>query len=181
MPRKQLISACVSEKNRIQKIIEDANVKLGSVLTDIFGITGGAILSALECKLSAVEDGELGKEAGQTEDTGDHCVSGRASAHGSPTFSDSASLEHFRNFFRLPSRIKGRGANQDRSCGKVPSNRPLLQTLPGIREEAAAGTFAEMGRAAAVVSQRRYRESATAGWLRIFLEHNFSERSMRNL
>jgi transposase len=54
--RKQLIYARTAEKNRIQKILEDANVKLGSVLTDIFGLTGRAIVVALlEGKLTPVE------------------------------------------------------------------------------------------------------------------------------
>jgi transposase len=35
--RKQLVHACTTEKNRIQKTLGDANVKLGSVLTDVFG------------------------------------------------------------------------------------------------------------------------------------------------
>jgi transposase len=33
--------------NRIQKVLEDANLKLGSVVTDIMGVTGQAILRAL--------------------------------------------------------------------------------------------------------------------------------------
>lgn len=33
--------------NRIQKVLEDANLKLASVVTDIMGMTGYAILSAL--------------------------------------------------------------------------------------------------------------------------------------
>jgi transposase len=44
------------EKNRIQNVLEDANLKLGSVLTDIFSVTGRAILAALlESKLSAAD------------------------------------------------------------------------------------------------------------------------------
>src|SRR5258707_13639951 len=33
--------------NRIQKVLEDANLKLASVVTDIMGVTGQAILRAL--------------------------------------------------------------------------------------------------------------------------------------
>src|SRR5216683_444117 len=35
--RKRVLSAATSEKNRVQKVLEDANVKLGNVLSDVFG------------------------------------------------------------------------------------------------------------------------------------------------
>ena len=50
-----------TEKNRIQKVLEDANVKLGNVLSDVFGTSGQAMLEALlENKRSAAEIAELG-------------------------------------------------------------------------------------------------------------------------
>lgn len=45
--RKQIIADGTSERNRIQKVLEDANVKLASVLTDLFGVSGQAMLEAL--------------------------------------------------------------------------------------------------------------------------------------
>src|SRR5438309_8244572 len=36
-----------AEKNRVQKILEDANVKLGNVLSDVFGASGQLMLDAL--------------------------------------------------------------------------------------------------------------------------------------
>jgi transposase len=45
--RKKLIGAGTSEKNRIQKVLEDANVKLGKVLSDLFGVSGQLMLDAL--------------------------------------------------------------------------------------------------------------------------------------
>ena len=36
-----------AEKNRVQKILEDANVKLGTVLSDVFGVSGQLMLEAL--------------------------------------------------------------------------------------------------------------------------------------
>jgi len=38
--RRRLINNGSSEKNRVQKILEDANVKLGNVLADVFGVSG---------------------------------------------------------------------------------------------------------------------------------------------
>lgn len=45
--RKQLIRARADEANRIQKLLEGANLKLGSVATDILGVSGRAMLAAL--------------------------------------------------------------------------------------------------------------------------------------
>src|SRR5438093_9588529 len=45
--RNQLLSAGSSERNRVQKVLEDANIKLGSVLSDMFGAFGQKMLQAL--------------------------------------------------------------------------------------------------------------------------------------
>jgi transposase len=45
--RERLNGAGTAEKNRVQKILEDANVKLGNVLTDVFGVSGQLMLDAL--------------------------------------------------------------------------------------------------------------------------------------
>src|SRR5437867_10114772 len=48
-------------RNRVQKVLEDANVKIGNVLSDVFGTSGQAMLEALlENKRSAAEIAELG-------------------------------------------------------------------------------------------------------------------------
>ena len=43
----KLLSAGSSERNRIQKVLEDANIKLGSVLSDVFGVSGQKMLQQL--------------------------------------------------------------------------------------------------------------------------------------
>lgn len=45
--RKKLTEHVSAEKNRIQKVLEDANIKLGSVASDVFGLSGRAMLDAL--------------------------------------------------------------------------------------------------------------------------------------
>ena len=57
--RRTLLSDGTAERNRAQKILEDANVKIGNVLTDVFGVSGQAMLEALlENKQSATEIAE---------------------------------------------------------------------------------------------------------------------------
>ena len=38
--RKKLLSNPAAEKNRIQKVLETANVKIGSIASDVFGVSG---------------------------------------------------------------------------------------------------------------------------------------------
>lgn len=45
--RKQLVNEGTRKRNRIQKILEEGNVKLGNVLSDLFGASGQAMLEAL--------------------------------------------------------------------------------------------------------------------------------------
>jgi transposase len=45
--RKQLVREVVQHSTRIQKILEDANIKLGSVLSDVLGKSGTDILNAI--------------------------------------------------------------------------------------------------------------------------------------
>jgi len=45
--RKKLLGNLGAEKNRIQKILEVANVKIGNVITDVFGVSGQEMLEAL--------------------------------------------------------------------------------------------------------------------------------------
>ena len=51
--RERLNGAGRSEKNRVQKILEDANVKLGNVLSDVFGVSGQLMLVDFDLRGSA--------------------------------------------------------------------------------------------------------------------------------
>src|SRR6202012_2447468 len=62
--RRQLVAEGTRERNRIQKVLEDANVKLGDVLRDVLGLSGRLMLNALlEGKLSAEEMAQLAKRS----------------------------------------------------------------------------------------------------------------------
>jgi transposase len=45
--RRQLIQARAAVANRVQKVLEDANIKLGSVASDVLGVSGRAMLEAV--------------------------------------------------------------------------------------------------------------------------------------
>src|SRR5437867_5544182 len=45
--RRTLLQNETQERNRVQKVLEDANVQIGNVLSDVFGMSGQAMLEAL--------------------------------------------------------------------------------------------------------------------------------------
>jgi transposase len=58
--RRVLMQQGASERNRVQKILEDANVKIGNVLSNVFGMSGQAMLEALlEKEMTAAEMADL--------------------------------------------------------------------------------------------------------------------------
>lgn len=60
--KRKLIENVTSEKQRIEKVLEDANIKLSSIASDIFGVSGSRIIKELmEGELSAEEMAELSK------------------------------------------------------------------------------------------------------------------------
>jgi transposase len=59
--RSQLVGERASAVNRIQKVLEDANIKLAAVATDILGVSGRAMLEAIAA--GADDPGELAEQA----------------------------------------------------------------------------------------------------------------------
>ena len=60
--RKQMVRTAAEERNRVQKVLEDANVKIGDVLSDVFGLSGQLMLEALVAgKSSALELAQLAR------------------------------------------------------------------------------------------------------------------------
>ena len=53
--RKQLVRERSGHIQRIQKTLEDANIKLDSVITDIVGLSGRAMIEALMADASIAE------------------------------------------------------------------------------------------------------------------------------
>lgn len=45
--RRKLIEQTSAEKNRVQKVLEDANIKLSTVASNVFGVSGQAMIKAL--------------------------------------------------------------------------------------------------------------------------------------
>jgi transposase len=140
--KKKLTGQIVAEKNRLQKILEDANIKLGSVISDVFGKSGAAIISAII--------------AGQTDTT--YLVSlvdSRVKASKETLYKSLQGKVTAHHRFMLATIKKSIAqteniiADIDRAIDEhVQSHQiavDLLQTIPGVGKESAAAIISEMG------------------------------------
>ena len=72
--RADLVAARTGEKQRAEKLLEDACIKLSVVATDIFGVSGRAMMAAL---IAGAAGPEGAGAAGAGPDTGqDHSAGG---------------------------------------------------------------------------------------------------------
>jgi transposase len=78
--RKKLLGNGTAEKNRVHKILEDANVKLGNVLEDLFGGIGTVDAGRFVARRSnTATDRATCPTASQEQDTANYRVAGRSS------------------------------------------------------------------------------------------------------
>lgn len=140
--RKQFVRERSAHAQRIEKVLEDANLKLSVVLSDILGKSGRAVLQAI---IDGQDDPELLAR----------CVSGRIKA--SPAEVLESLRGHIRAHHRFMLRLHlghvdaldqaittiekevGRGLEPFRNAAK------LLSTMPGLSEVAANVIVAEIG------------------------------------
>jgi len=61
--RRKLVEAMTAEKNRVQKVLEDANIKISSVVSKVFGVSSLNMIGALleRDTLSADEIAEMAR------------------------------------------------------------------------------------------------------------------------
>ena len=134
----------VTEKNRIQKVLEVANVKVGNVVSDVFGVSGQAMVEALLSgkELKAEQVAELAKrrlrqkipeltEALERHQMNDH-----------HRWLIRQSVEHA---VLLDRQLEGLEERIQAKLAPYRKQYELLQTIPGIKEMTAASIIAEIG------------------------------------
>jgi transposase len=140
--RKQLVREISQHTLRIQKTLEDANLKLSSVLSNVIGASGRAILSAL---IAGETDPE--RLADLAQGTARHKRTALIAAlHGRIT-------PHHRKLLRLHldliAALEAALAELDRDVGKllapIRTSARLLTTMPGVSELTAQVVLAEIG------------------------------------
>lgn len=140
--RKKLTAQIVAEKNRFQKILEDANIKLGSVISDVFGISGQTITTAIiagetdAAKLASLAHSSVRA----SRETLRQALQGKITAH--------------HRFMLVTIRksiasTEGLIADIERSIDEhvqqYSVEMSLLQTVPGVGKHSAAAIISEIG------------------------------------
>ncbi|PIP48035.1 MAG: IS110 family transposase [Chloroflexi bacterium CG23_combo_of_CG06-09_8_20_14_all_45_10] len=140
--RKKLVSAATAERNRVQKILEDANIKFSSVASNVFGASGREILQALtQGEQSPEEMAQLakGKLRGKIPELVES-LNGCLSDH--HRYLLEKSLRHL-EFLEEP--IEELEQRIDACLEPYGEECELLQTIPGVKEQTAASLIAEIG------------------------------------
>jgi transposase len=141
--RKRLLGAGASEKNRIGKVLEDANVKLSSVLSSLFGVSGQAMLKRmLAGDFVPAELADLAQARARSK---------------RPAIAEAIAGHHFDQHHRFLIRqsldhidfLETQIQRLDEAILKLlepyREQYDLLQTIPGVKAETAAVIIAELG------------------------------------
>src|SRR5215467_10742019 len=140
--RRQLIEERAREANRVQKVLETANIKLGDVATDVLGASGRAMLTALIAgerdaeKLAALAQGLLRKKEAQLREA----LVGRVTDH--HAFMLQGLLSHIEFLDQQIALFDTRIVAQTRPFAAALER---LDTIPGVARRSAEQILAELG------------------------------------
>jgi transposase len=148
--RKQMIGMAAEERNRVQKVLEDANVKMGDVLSDVFGLSGQLMLEALvnglgaDSQPSAFDIAQLARGHAKKKLNE---LTAALEGHQMRDTHRTLIRHAMRHMAFLAEEIEA--LDQDiaaliRQADLTPAYE-LLQTIPGIKSQAAATILAESG------------------------------------
>jgi len=148
--RKQMIGIAAEERNRVQKVLEDANVKIGDVLSDVFGLSGQLMLEALVNGLggddppSAFDIAQLARgHAKKKLNELTAALEGHQMRDSHRTLIRHA-MRHMAFLAEEIEALDQAIAVLIREARLTPAYE-LLQTIPGIKSQAAATILAESG------------------------------------
>src|SRR6266545_1382982 len=155
--RKAQIEERTREAQRLEKILQDAGMKLSSVATDILGVSGRAMLSALVEGtrdpeiLSELARGQLRKKLPQLKEA----LAGRFGAHHALLVGTILSHLEF-----LDEAIEHLSAEIEQVIAPFEAEVELVRTIPGVARRTAESLIAEIG-----VDMGRFGSSARlASW-----------------
>ena len=153
--RKQLMREVVQHKQRIQKVLEDANVKLASVVSDVFGPSGRRMLKALIAgQTDARKLAALGSEQlSASRETLAQALHGKVTTHHRFLLK-----QHLQMIEHLEQTVSEFEAQIEAALEPFRAAVERLMTIPGVSATAAAVIIAEIG-----VDMSRF---ATVGHLR---------------
>ena len=142
--RRKIVGQIASEKNRLQKILEDANIKLSSVVSNMSGATATKIINAMiegQTDLAELVKLRHGRLKVSKEDLARSLKGCLSDHHKFMLTTIKASIEEKQVIIdKLDTKIE----EQLRASEQSLSSK-LLQTIPGVGKDTAAGILAEIG------------------------------------
>jgi transposase len=140
--RRKLVESRSDERNRLQRLLETANIKLASVASDVFGVSGMEMLEALaEGKATPAEMAELakGRLRGKIPQL-EPALEGRREEH--HRYLLKLQLERMRD---LDEDLAEWEARIQEKLQPYPKQLELLTEIPGVDWTLAAVIIAELG------------------------------------
>jgi transposase len=141
--RRKLVGMMTSEKNRLVKVLEAANIKLSSVVTRIYGVSSLAMIRSLleKDKLSREDISKMAKgKLKKKVDLLEKALNGKLTDH------HRFLLEmHLQNIDYLARQIEKLDAEIEKKMVPFQKESKLIQTIPGISEVSASAILAEIG------------------------------------
>lgn len=131
-----------SEKNRVIKVLEDANIKLSSVLSDIFGVTGQKIIKDIiegDYKAEQLLYHVHGKVQKSREEIKE-AITGNVSGH--HRFMLQTIME---SIGKIESTIEKLDAQIAKQTADYGVEIELLDSVPGVDKDGAIGIISEIG------------------------------------
>jgi transposase len=142
--RKRLLGAANSERNRIQKMLERGNVKIGNIVSDVCGISGQRILQALlrnaDMTPRAIAELAKGRLRSKLDELTATLEGHRLDAH--LRWMIQHSLDHL---VFLEQQLAELRVQIEQQLQPLEREYELLQTIPGVGAEIAAVILAETG------------------------------------
>jgi len=142
--RRKIVGTISSEKNRIQKILEDANIKLSCVLSNMSGSVATKIIKAMlegEEDISELVNFHHGRMKASKEELG-LALQGALSEH--HRFMLSTIRDSMAEKEAILQKLEERIAVQLKA-NEMELDAELLDSIPGVGKDAAAGIIAEIG------------------------------------
>jgi len=141
--RRKLVGTMTSEKNRLIKVLEAANIKLSSVVSKIYGVSSLALIQSLleKDKLSREEISQLAKgKLKKKVDLLEKALNGKLTEHHRFLL-----RMHLENIDHTAKQIKKIDEEIQRKMVPFQKESKLIQTIPGISEVNASAILAEIG------------------------------------
>jgi transposase len=141
--RRKLVGMMASEKNRIQKVLEDANIKLASVVSKIDGVSSMNMIRALmkKDKLSREEISDMAR--GKLKNKVDQLVE---ALNGKVTEHHRFLLRlHLNDIAFLAEQVQEIDEQIQKAMIPFQKENTLIQTIPGISKTTASAILAEIG------------------------------------